>query len=315
MSERNKPGKPAMKTLQAMLGIESAPVSHAERLISAAGGFAGILSILLISSYFLSAESTALVVASMGASAVLLFAVPHGPLSQPWPLLAGHLVSAVIGVSCARWIPDTFTAAAIAVGLAIGAMHYLRAIHPPGGATALAAVVGGADIHALGYQYVLTPVLLNVLIILLIAVLFNAAFYWRRYPAWLKTRKTAPTTPYEHISHGDLVYALSEIDSFVDISEQDLLRIYNIATQRNAEADQLHISHIRLWHFYSNGEQGENWSVRQLVDEDDDGATVIYKTIAGPGLRSTGHVTRQEFAGWAKYEVEQVDGQWQRVNR
>src|SRR6056300_1388126 len=98
MSEGKKPGMSAMKTLRAMLGIESAPVSHLERLISAAGGFAGILSILLISSYFLSAQSTALVVASMGASAVLLFAVPHGPLSQPWPLLVGHLVSAVIGV-------------------------------------------------------------------------------------------------------------------------------------------------------------------------------------------------------------------------
>jgi hypothetical protein len=55
--------------------------------------------------------------------------------------------------------------------------------------------------------------------------------------------------------------------------------------------------------------------VRQLVDEDDDGKAVIYKTIVGPGIRSTGHVTRTDFASWAKYEVELVDGEWQRVER
>ncbi|MFX8373896.1 HPP family protein, partial [Acinetobacter baumannii] len=80
---------------------------------------------------------------SMGASAVLLYAVPHGALSQPWAVLAGHAVSAVAGVAAARNISDPALAAAVAVGTAILAMHYLRAIHPPGGATALTAVVGG----------------------------------------------------------------------------------------------------------------------------------------------------------------------------
>ncbi len=296
-----------------ILGIETAPVSHIERLLSTLGGFTGILAVYLVSSHFLTPQSAALIVASMGASAVLLFAVPHGPLSQPWPVFAGHLVSAVIGVSCAIWIPDLFIAAAVAVGLAIGAMHYLRAIHPPGGATALTAVAGGADIHALGYQFVLTPVLLNVVVILVIAIIFNAPFPWRRYPAFYRKSKVGSEQPYDHISHGDLVYALSEINSFVDISEQDLLRIYNLATARSIDAEHLHISQIKLWHFYSNGASGEDWTVRQLVDEDDDGTNVIYKTMVGPGVRSTGHVTRKEFADWADYEVEQVDGAWRRV--
>jgi len=302
-----------MNALRGILGIEIAPVSHVERLLSTLGGFAGILAIFLASSHFLSPQSVALIVASMGASAVLLFAVPHGPLSQPWPVFTGHLVSAVIGVSCAKWIPDLFVASAVAVGLAIGAMHYLRAIHPPGGATALTAVAGGADIQALGYQFVLTPVLLNVLVILVIAVAFNASFPWRRYPAYYRKSKAAAKQPYDHISHGDLVYALSEINSFVDISEQDLLRIYNIATTRSIVAEHLHISQIRLWHYYSDGAAGEDWTIRQLVDEDDDGENIIYKTIVGPGVRSSGHLTRKEFASWAEYEVELVDGKWQRV--
>jgi CBS-domain-containing membrane protein len=219
------------------LGIEFSPVSHAERLISALGGFLAILLILLVSSRFTSGTDAALIVASMGASAVLLFAAPHGALGQPWSVLGGHLVSAVIGVACARCLPDMILAAAASVGLAIGAMHYLRCIHPPGGATALTAVVGGPGIHALGYQYILTPVLLNVTVILTVAVLFNALFRWRRYPASLSGKAPLPATttePYGPVKHADLVYALSEIDSFIDVTEDDLLRIYKLATRHSA---------------------------------------------------------------------------------
>jgi CBS domain-containing membrane protein len=86
------------QTLQ-RLGLELSPVSHLERLISAAGGFCAIFLILLFSHQFIDLEGAALLVASMGASAVLLFAVPHGPLSQPWPVIRGHVVSALVGVS------------------------------------------------------------------------------------------------------------------------------------------------------------------------------------------------------------------------
>ncbi|MFV1973104.1 MAG: HPP family protein [Thiohalobacterales bacterium] len=216
------------------LGIEFSPVSHAERLISALGGFLAILLILVISSRFVDGPDAALIVASMGASAVLLFAAPHGALAQPWNVLGGHLVSAVIGVSCARYIPGTVLAAAASVGIAIGAMHYLRCIHPPGGATALTAVVGGESLHALGYSYLLTPVLLNVAVILAVAVLFNALFNWRRYPASLSGKAPLPALTgkqYGPIEHADLVYALSQIDSFIDVTEEDLLRIYKLATR------------------------------------------------------------------------------------
>src|SRR5690625_7670775 len=94
--------------------------------------------------------------ASMGATAVLLFAVPHGALSQPWAVVGGHVVSAIVGVTCQLLIPNLFWAAALSGGVAVAAMYYLRCIHPPGGATALAAVIGGPELPALGSAYGIT---------------------------------------------------------------------------------------------------------------------------------------------------------------
>lgn len=248
------------------LGIDTRPVSHIERIASAVGGFVSILGVLAVSQWFVGTASAGIVVASMGASAVLLFAVPHGQLSQPWSVFGGHLCSAIIGVSCAQFIPHELVAASVAVGLAIGAMYYLRCIHPPGGATALSAVIGGEAIHNLGYQFVLTPVLLNVGIILGIAVLYNAFFSWRKYPSSFYKRPQdpvaqTPAAPSDTISHADFVYALSEMDSFVDVSEYDLLRIYNTATKKS-KTRQLDLHKIILGNYYSNGEFGDGWSVR-----------------------------------------------------
>ena len=224
-----------------LLGIEADHVSHREKILSAAGGFAGILATIVLCGYFLDIRDAVLIVPSMGASAVLLFAAPHSPLTQPWSLVGGHLISAFVGVSCALLIPSTAMAGAAAVGLAIWAMYYARCIHPPGGATALAAVIGGSSVSALGYQFLLTPVLINVLVILLVAVLFNGLFRWRRYPAhWsIESDRSARVRDdgYEPIEHADLVYALSQIDSFIDVSEEDLLRIYDLATGRQTRAN------------------------------------------------------------------------------
>ena len=150
------------ETILQYLGVERYRVSHTEKLVSAFGAFLGIYLVFYTSTFFLRETSSYLIVASMGASAVLLFAVPHGPLSQPWSLIGGHLVSALIGVSCAKLIPDVFIAAPVAVGIAVGAMYYFHCIHPPGGATALSAVVGGYEVQQLGYQFIITPVLINV---------------------------------------------------------------------------------------------------------------------------------------------------------
>jgi CBS-domain-containing membrane protein len=312
---------PGMKKWTEIFGIELAPVSHAEKLVSALGSFTGIVLVLLITRHFVGSTSE-LVVASIGASAVLLFAVPHGALAQPWPVLGGHVISACIGVICARFIPQPLLAASLAVGLATGVMYYLRCIHPPGGATALSAVMGGEGVHALGYQFVITPVLLNVLVILVVAVLFNFLFTWRRYPASLASRRAQPSDRaadkmhYSPIAHEDLVYALSQIDSFVDISEDDLLRIYALATGKERQR-RFDPARILPGHYYSNGQHSDSWSVRQIVDasfgRDPERDMVVYKVVAGAGRRGSGVLTRAEFADWAREELLRDGDSWERV--
>lgn len=222
-------GSPVSRLWALLAGTDHHPVSHAEKLLSALGALLGILAILFISGEALGLQGAALIVASMGATTVLLFAVPHGALSRPWPVLGGHMVSATVGVTCAHLMRDPLVAAALAVGVSVGAMYYLRCIHPPGGATALSAVLGGAQVHALGYGFLVTPVLLNVLILLGMAVAFSQPFAWRRYPSQASAKADPFSGEKYLIAHSDLVYALSELDSFIDVTEEDLLRIYDLA--------------------------------------------------------------------------------------
>lgn len=223
-----------MHGLRQWLGIEAHGVSHGERWVAAAGAFCGILVTAWISSRYLSVGDTWLMVGSMGASAVLLFAVPHGQLSQPWAASGGQLISAAVGVTCAIWIPMSVLAAATAVSLAVLAMHYARCVHPPGGATALIAVIGGPSIHALGYRYIVEPVMINALTILAMAFAFNNLFRWRRYPA-LRAPKSAAPKPGAEIGAEDVSHALAEMDLVVDLAENDLLDLLHSA-QRHAAA-------------------------------------------------------------------------------
>lgn len=224
-----------MHSVREWLGVELDAVSWKEKAVSVLGGAVAILAILLICKHTLGLAGSAMIVSSMGASAVLLFGVPHGQLSQPWPVLAGHVSSALIGVTCAKLIPNRELAAAIAVGLAIGAMHQFKYIHPPGGATALTAVIGGAPVTSLGYGFVWEPVLLNGLVIVAVAIAFNWLFPWRRYPAVLaRRREVASDATYEPAAeptHEDIMRALRSLDSFVDITEADLRRLHQLLTR------------------------------------------------------------------------------------
>ncbi len=227
--------------LQGWRGLKIAyAVSDREHWVSAVGGLLGMLALLWMSHLWLDGETGVIPIASMGASAVLLFAAPHGALSQPWSVFGGHVVSALIGVACARWLgADSLLAASLAVALSIAAMYSLRCLHPPGGATAMYAVLGGESVHALGYGYAFDPVALNVVILLLVAVAFNYPFAWRRYPEvwWRQTAAARPGAAEEKcmIPHSDLVYALSQIDTFVDVSEADLQKIYALALGHHHE--------------------------------------------------------------------------------
>ncbi|HCS13422.1 MAG: hypothetical protein COS82_04000 [Zetaproteobacteria bacterium CG06_land_8_20_14_3_00_59_53] len=208
------------------LGIDMIHVSHGERWLSSIGALLGIAICWGISIQFLGPMSATLIIASMGAGAVLLFATPHAALAQPWSATGGHVFSAIIGVTCAQQIDDIWLAASLAVGLAILVMHYTRSLHPPGGATALISVIGGDDIHALGYGFVLQPVLLNAVSLLLVALLFNNLIGSRRYPAaWAGSPAEEAAVTGSGIRAEHVRAAMDEMDMVEDISEEDMLRI------------------------------------------------------------------------------------------
>jgi CBS domain-containing membrane protein len=170
-------------------------------------------------------------IAPMGASAVLLFALPASPLAQPWSVVGGNLVSALVGVSCAHLISDPVLATALAVALAIGAMFALRCLHPPGGAVAATAVLGGPAVTALGYGFALTPVLANSVGMVACALLFNNLLRHHRYPhvahaahAPAKGHQTADPLPSERFgfNRADLDAVIQDYEELLDISEDDL---------------------------------------------------------------------------------------------
>lgn len=308
------------------LGIERNTTRHGEKLISALGAFLGILAVYWGTRWcfpdgFMHTAGTLIMVTSMGASAVLLFAVPQGALSQPWAVIGGHLLSAFVGVSCQQLIPDQTWTPALAVGLAVGVMHYARCMHPPGGATALAAVIGGAEIYKLGYFYMVAPILINLASIMAMALVFNAFFPWRRYPAHLTRRTIAkPTAAAERqfeLTQEDFSAAMEQLNSYVDITAENLTQLLELAKQ-HAEKNITHPEQITSGHFYSNGKLGNLWSVRQVVDAAENAIAskdqVIFKVVAGAGGYATGICLRSEFRQWARYEVvPQPNGHWKKL--
>lgn len=124
-----------------------------------------------------------LLIGSFGASAVLVFGTPSGPLAQPRNLIGGHVLSALIGVTCQILLgDDPVLAAGLAVSTAIAVMHATQTLHPPGGATALIAVIGGPGIHRIGYWYVLLPCATGAACMLGLALLVNNIASRKRYP-------------------------------------------------------------------------------------------------------------------------------------
>lgn len=226
-----------MPSWSAKLGVELSPVSYREKIISAIGGCISVALLILICETTLGGPDAKILIASMGASAVLLFGVPHGQLSQPWPVIVGHVLSALIGVLCAKGIAYPPLAAALAVGLSIAAMHQFKCIHPPGGATAFTAVMGGEAIHQMGFEFIFIPVLLNATLMVVFAILLNGLFPWRRYPAFLSqhhTHSPQGASSIEAPTHEEIVEALRSLDSFVDITEEDLIELYQILTRLSA---------------------------------------------------------------------------------
>jgi CBS domain-containing membrane protein len=199
-----------------------------ERLRSCLGALVGIATVGVTMRFLPGVHGLIpLLVAPMGASAVLLFAVPASPLAQPWSLVGGNLVAATVGVACAQWIADPVTAAAVAVACAIGGMFALRCVHPPSGAVALTAVLGGPAIHALGFRFVLEPIALQSAILLSAALVYHA-LTGHRYPhggaqpVAKAPAGAAPAPARGGFSREDLDAVLKRRSEWLDVSPDDL---------------------------------------------------------------------------------------------
>lgn len=166
-------------------------------------------------------------VAPMAASAVLLFCVPASPLAQPWPVIGGNVVSALTGVVCVQLLPDPMFAAPLAGGLSIAMMFLLRCLHPPGGAVAMTAVLGGPAVHEIGLMFALAPVGLNTVLLVLAALLYNRITgAHHAHP-----RAAAPAA----VDDEDIDAALEHFGEALDVSRDDLAAIVNDAGQHAAE--------------------------------------------------------------------------------
>ena len=168
-----------------MRGAGSSPpgVGLSEIAWSFAGAFLGIGCVAGLNQLFFAGTRLMLVMAPFGASAVLLYGAVKSPLAQPRNAVGGHVISAFIGVLSYKLLaPFPWLASALAVSAAIAAMHATRTLHPPGGATALLAVIGGEPVHRLGFLFVLAPALAGISIMIAIACLVNNIPETRKYP-------------------------------------------------------------------------------------------------------------------------------------
>ncbi len=151
------------------------------------GSFMGIAAIGVAGTYMRGLEyaDKVFLIGSFGASAVLVYAAANSPLAQPRNVVGGHLLGALIGVTTAQLLPFPellWLPAALAVSLSIVAMIITKTLHPPGGATALIAVIGSDRVKEMGYVFVLSPVGVGVGILLAVALIVNNIPVKRSYP-------------------------------------------------------------------------------------------------------------------------------------
>jgi CBS domain-containing membrane protein len=197
-----------------------------ERGIASIGALLGIGLAALFSTMIAGAPGTAaLLVAPLGASAVLLFAVPTSPLAQPWPIIGGNIVPALVGVAVAHVLGHGALAAGVAVGLGILAMSVLRCLHPPGGGSALLPVLGGPAVLAHGYAFALVPVGLNAALLVAVGLVFHR-FSGHSYP-----HRAAPVPGRTRLLAEDIDAALAEAGEAFDISVEDLQALLERAEQ------------------------------------------------------------------------------------
>ncbi len=163
-------------------------------------------------------------VGSLGASAILVFGMPSSPLAQPWPVLGGSTLSALVGGVCAALVPDPAVAGALAVGLAMALMVPLRCLHPPGGAMALYVVIAQGN----GLQLAAFPICFNALALVVLGVAYNT-LTGRQYPHSQRWREPVDLPQSGPFVASDVDAALSHYNQLLDVSREDLEGLLHLA--------------------------------------------------------------------------------------
>ncbi len=201
-----------------------------ERSIACLGAFVAVA--LTAATGFAFPIHSPLLVAPIGASAVLIFAVPTSPLAQPWPVIGGNVISACVGLAVSSLIPHAMIAAACAVALAIATMSLTRSLHPPGGAVALTAALGGPAVAKWGALFPLVPIGVNSLSLVLLGMAFHALSrrsYPHRTPAIVAGVVATAATTAAAFSPKDIDEALAQMGETFDIAREDLDRLLQYA--------------------------------------------------------------------------------------
>lgn len=201
-----------------------------DQFLSLIASFISIVVVIFSTTYF--ASDSPVLLASMGASVVILIFAPLSPFAQPWSFFCGHLVSAFMGMTCALYVTPFWLASALAVSVSIFAMLCLRCLHPPGAATALVPVIGGATFIELGYNFVLTPVLINILVMLIMVIIINRVYLKRDYPQSFNPIITASES---RLSQQDVQQALKKGGEFIDVNVTKLHELLLSAEQQKLE--------------------------------------------------------------------------------
>lgn len=152
------------------LGGDQPFVSWSERVRSVLGAFIGLMLVFTTAKYL--GELSGIdewLMASLGASALLVFALPGSPMAQPWAVIAGNTVSALIGITCFHLIGNPLLALPVAAALSILGMFVLRCLRPPAAAVALIVVLG----HIGSYRYAFFPVMVDSILLILVGAAYS----------------------------------------------------------------------------------------------------------------------------------------------
>ena len=191
-----------------------------QRLITVGGVFIGIaLTALLCGIMKTQFDLKWWLMAPLGASAAQVFAVPGSPMSQPWPIVGGHALSALAGVLAYQFLGHTALAAGVAVALAAAFMLLTRSLHPSGGGTALFMVISQTG----DYGFILFPVIINAAVLVTIAIAYHR-LTGHAYPQRQRAAK-AHQLALHRFDPSDLEAALLGYDQALDISREDVERL------------------------------------------------------------------------------------------